>query len=453
MDFMTTVKEFADTPIFPWLGWIIMSALVLILSGSILFKSKLSALKKTFGAESLPHWLTLLMIAIWGAIALTLTLGLLILITEIVVTIVTPETEGTFRFLLAKTTALTAVLGAVVALPFTVLRLRLSMEQNRHNQDVLYNDKLHNAITDLHARYQKTVGEKADRRDVWEDDIIRRVGAIDRLQALVVERNEMAPRIARTLCVYLKEMSREHPAVPYPEDRSNQSLISWRSKIAAQKRADMEAAAQVLGRLPSILKLTPKTDRKRYKEIDVDLSETNLQGMALGGLDFCYARADRGFLDQAVLNGANLYGAVLYQAVLNGASLKGTKLNLAVLYEAVLNGARLDGAALNAAWFSEARLDGARLDGAVLDELTDLRAVHAKGAALRSVSLKDVRNLENLLDGAFGDASVILSEDAKPLAADKWPDTELEDNEFEKEWELFKKAPSSYIPPQLRDKP
>lgn len=396
MDFMTTVKEFTGTPIFPWLGWIIMSALVLILTGSVLLKSKLTAIKKTFGAESLPHWLTLLMIAIWGAIALTLTLGLLILITEIVVTIVTPENEGTFRFLLAKTTALTAVLGAVVALPFTVLRLKLSTEQNRHNQDVLYNDKLHNAITDLHARYQRTDVEDKDRHDVWEDDIIRRVGAIDRLEALVQERNEMAPRIARTLCVYLKEMTREHPATPYPEDRSGESLETWRNKIAAKKRADMEAAAQVLGRLPKILKLNPKTDEQRYREIGVDLAETNLQGMALSYLDFCYARAER-------------------------ASLEGAELN------------------------------GAVLDEAVLDEFTDLRAVRSTGAALRSVSLENVKNLENLLEGAFGDASVTLPKDAQPLVANKWPDSELEYDEYEKEWTLFKKDPDAYIPPQLRD--
>lgn len=457
MDFMTTVKEFAATPIFPWLGWIIMSALVLILTGSVLFKSKLSPIKKTFGAESLPHWLTLLMIAIWGAIALTLTIGLLILITEIVVILVTTENEGTFRFLLAKTTALTAVLGAVVALPFTVLRLKLSTEQNRHNQDVLYNEKLHNAITDLHARYQRTDGEGADRRDIWEDDIIRRVGAIDRLQALVEERHEEAPRIARTLCVYLKEMTREHPAVPYPEDPSEANLKVWREKVSAQKRADMEAAAQVLGRFPRLLRLDPETDGADYCELAINLSGTNLQGMDLSRMDYSFAEMNFAHLGKSTLTSTQIDRATLNQATLNEAdltfaSLTGTSLIGAELYQAMLERTLLEGQFFISVIFDRERRNVFNYNDRIQYCFTDLRGIRAKGAALRSVNLENVGLAENLISGSFGDASVTLPDYAKHLVTDKWPDTILSDDEFNAEWEQFKKlGRDAYTPPQLRD--
>jgi uncharacterized protein YjbI with pentapeptide repeats len=140
-------------------------------------------------------------------------------------------------------------------------------------------------------------------------------------------------------------------------------------------------------------------------------------------------------IEHAKLNHVKLDGAELYGSILNGAILNGAELN-----RAKLNGAKLERAELYEAKFNRAQLNGAAL-----------RAVRARGSALRSMSLERVKNLENLLARAFGDASVTLPEDMQPLVKDKWPDTVLGHPEFEIEWELFQKDPEAYIPPQNRN--
>ncbi|MBU0643346.1 MAG: pentapeptide repeat-containing protein, partial [Alphaproteobacteria bacterium] len=209
--------------------------------------------------------------------------------------------ESDFRFLLTKTTALTAVLGGLIALPFTALRLKHTATQTRHAADVLFNEKLNDANTDLHARYQTTEKqEDGTYVDIWKDDIVRRNGAIDRLEALAVEDPSFAPRIARILCVYLKEMSSEHRAEEMPQGLYGVAIRDWARGLTV-KRSDMETAAQVLGRLHD------KTGVPA-KDLAIDLSRVNLQAMRLSELNF----------EHATMNGVKLNGAELSGASLNG---------------------------------------------------------------------------------------------------------------------------------------
>jgi hypothetical protein len=395
--------------------------------------------KQKLYAEQVPHVVFVAVLAIWTALFLTLLAGLFSFIGEIAAEMLIPLAVGTdqneatnafekqrqFAFLITKTGALTAVLAAVVALPFTVIRLKLTAKQNKHNENVLYNDKLHEANNDLHAQRQVSVKTKEGKYEsIWEDDIIRRNGAIDRLEALAVEDPAFAPRIARILCVYLKEMTAEHPAEQMPTDIEIEDTWEW-ARALKVKRSDMETAAQVLGRLHEKTKVPPK-------DLAIDLSGVNLQAMVLNGLNF----------EHAELNHVNVDGAQLNDAALNGA----------VLYRAQLNDAELNGAQLNRAQLNEAQLNRAELDQAQLDEYTGINALRATGTALQSVFLKKVKNLKDLLAQSFGDASVTLPEDMQYLVKDKWPDTELSYEEFKAEWELFKQDPDAYIPPQLRDK-
>lgn len=461
-------------------------------------------LKQELGMYFFPRYLLLFFVFLWGVLSLTLVFGLLTLLIEIVWNTLpsdTDEGKADFRFLLTKTTALTAVLGALVALPFTVIRLKLTTEQNRHNADVLYNEKLNNANADLHAMRQVTVpvldknGKETTKREtIWTDDIIRRNGAIDRLGTLAFERPAMATRIARMLCVYLREMTRDYPAEKMPKGMEPDEIWEWANALEL-KRSDMETAARVLGHLHLFTKVPAK-------HLAIDLKGVNLQAMQLDNSNFEHAKMDKAALDgtdlvraklnEAKLNGAKLNGTKLHSAELhsaeldgaelNGAKLLWAKLNSARLNEAELNGAELHSAELHRAVLLRAKLNGAKLYwaklngaaliatklngaklmwvelnganlmGVELNEETDLNPMSALGTALRSVNLKDVPNLDNLVKSAFGDASVILPDDIKPLVKGKWPKYVLDNKEYDEEWARFKEDPDAYIPPQDHEK-
>ena len=485
---MPPLQELLSNAFVPWL---ILAGVAIYwcldVAGSKHLDDPLGKLQKLFGDENTPRGLIGFAAFLWGSLFVLILGGLVSSLIELVWQTANPEAAGfsaqtanpeaagfsaqsAFRFQLTRIAGLTAVLGALVALPFTALRLKETRKTNRHNADVLFNDKLHEANNDLHARYQVTErDEKGATRDIWADDIIKRNGAIDRLEALAKERPETTDRIARILSVYLKEMSKEHPPLPYDKDWSWEEIETWRKEINAKKRSDMENAAQVMGRLRDI-----------KEDLKIDLAEVNLQAMRLLNLNFEQADFNHAHLDEAELTEARLNGAELKRTRLNGAELSNTKLNETKLYWAELNRAllfeaelnriklswvELNGAGLHSAELFEAQLletelndatlYGTRLNGAVLlemvlngtamDESTDLRDVQAIGSALRSIDLKSVKNLESLLDGSFGDGTVELPE-GTPWP-EKWPRHELDDSEFFEEWKKFKANPEGYVPP------
>lgn len=249
---------------------------------------------------------------LWLAVLLVLVTGLISLLVTVPDLRPSEVKPGDFRFLLAQIAGLTAVLGAVVALPFTVIRLRLSHRQSQIAQAALFNTKITEAAADLHAMRQvsKEVGEKWE--TVWEDDITRRNAAIDRLEGLVRENPSEAGRVSRLLSFYIRELSRRLPA--------KEVILSDNPEVGGipihPVRTDMQAAAQVLGRLNSKFDLPP-----------IDLREANLQGFDLGGLDFQNARLDRARLEWCNLEKANL----------SFAGLKGASLVFSNLYETNLS--------------------------------------------------------------------------------------------------------------------
>ena len=230
--------------------------------------------------------------------------------------------------------SLLAAIGALVGLVFGLIRLfaverqtKAQEEKNRLEGEALFNDKMTAATTDLYSRRQ--TGDSA-----WQDDVPRRNSAIDRLEGLVHERPDQAPRVARLLSVYLRELSgadevpaQTHPyirahALMYPmdggtplsaeeaaqklnvtaEDISLAALQTWAD--ALKPRSDMENAAQTLGRLRAIAGVDADA-------VTIDLRAANLQGIDFEGGNFNRAR----------LEGAQLQGAKLRQAQMQGANL------------------------------------------------------------------------------------------------------------------------------------
>ncbi|WP_321362973.1 pentapeptide repeat-containing protein [uncultured Celeribacter sp.] len=440
-DFATRLNEMLSQPVLPWtiLGVIVVGVLLGQVQKHVP-DDPIERMKRLFGVPNIPHGLALFIAVLWGALLLVLFVGLVTLLYEIVWGMAAPvsrEGEGDFRFLLAKITALTAVLGALVALPFTALRLKLTTEQNRHNQDVLYNEKLHNALDDLHARRQLSDGQ-------WEDDIIRRNGAIDRLEALVQERPEMAPRISRMLCVYAREISREYPADPPPENKPLSELKIWIKSLSV-KRSDIANAVRVVGTMRTI---------KGVNSFDLfnDLERVNLQGAELSGLDF-----SGDLLNDSGLDGADLTLTIMENTILARATMNGSIIEDADFCRAKLNKVQLSGAECSSANFTNADLTGVNFTGANLttvrlwafefDSETCFERTSPFGSSLRAVDLTRFTKLPFSLDFVFGDSSVELPSSVEAHEVSHWSNRKLNDVNFENEWSQFYQTHS----PQLRD--
>jgi len=295
-------------------------------------------------------------------------------------------------------------------------------------------------------------GQGAEERVLseWQDDLVARNAAIDRLEGLVHERPEAADRVASLLSVYVVELSAEHPPEEPPEDATPGALGTW-ARGLTPKRSDMQRAAQVLGRLRKIPGVTLQKGR-------IDLRRANLQGFDLRELDFTKARLNdahleganlwRAHLEGTNLGGAHLEGANLWRAHLEGTNLGGAHLDGADLGDAHLEGAILWSAHLEGTNLRSAHLDGAILWSAHLDEKTSLTDAALRGASVREVDWSMVNISQDQVNSIFGDASVTLPAGITRPA--HWPDTELDPLSFEAEYNKWRVAPTTYTPPQDR---
>ncbi|WP_299933237.1 pentapeptide repeat-containing protein [uncultured Pelagimonas sp.] len=422
--------------------------------------------------------LTLVAGLIWAALLSVLVFGLFGLLINIpdMAPPENKEAQTAFRFLLAQIAGLTAVTGAVIALPFTVIRLRLTQQQTDTARAALFNNKITEAAADLHAMRQvsKKVGENWE--TLWEDDVVRRNAAIDRLEGLVREEPEEAERVSRLLSVYVRELSKVYPAQQPPETEDDEKLREW-SRTLKISRSDLENAVQVLGRLAQI-------DRVDATSLAIDLSAANLQAMDLQGLSFdraqllgaqlqgaklirtqlqgaqiSEAQLQRANLREAQLQEANLSNAQLQGAMLSGAQLQGANLFhaqmtgadlfRAQLQRVILNGARLQGANLRdvdlmGADLREAQLQGADLSAAKFDPVTSLTAATLQGAAVSFIDFTNTPQIIAFLDDIFGDGSTKLPAGTK--WPKHWPKETLHWPDFKTQWRAWAKTKGIDIP-------
>ncbi|NQZ73184.1 MAG: hypothetical protein HRT60_08955, partial [Dinoroseobacter sp.] len=132
---------------------------------------------------------------------------------------------------------LIAALGA----PFLAWRTTVAARQADLQGQSLFNDKINAATEELAARRQVTrvIKNEDGNKTVlteWADDLVRRAAAIDRLEGLAQEKPDEAIRIARLLSIYVKELSREHPAKPVPEDLSPEDMYTWAQSLQVERR-------------------------------------------------------------------------------------------------------------------------------------------------------------------------------------------------------------------------
>ncbi|AUQ70717.1 pentapeptide repeat-containing protein [Phaeobacter inhibens] len=434
---MTTIT----LPIDPKHFWAIVALAGFVLAVAVVYAAMprtegkhtnpLDRLKDILGLAQFGDGLFLLLALMWSGLFLALFTGLLLMLWELIWFAVpqNPSAEASARFALLRLAAMTVTLGAVVALPFTLIRIRLTREANKTADESLFNDKINAATEDLHAMRQRW--DEEQKQNIWEDDITRRNAAIDRLEGLVKERPDTAPRVSRLLSVYVRELSREVPPEIPPEDVATKELRTWAQGLTV-KRSDMENAVQVLGRMKDIEGVDPDS-------ITIDLRRANLQAYDLNTID---------------LSGANLIHADMVCA----------KLDHPRLDKAILHNARLTYALAQYSFFRDAKLISAYLRGTMFFE-TDARdtAFHncqfnessslffetAVGASFYQCDLSESIYKDSDFAETFGDASVLTR--AVTTRPTQWLARQLDLLDFLREREKWQADPDKYTPPTAPD--
>ncbi|NOD96907.1 hypothetical protein GS610_06760 [Ruegeria sp. HKCCD6228] len=214
-------------------------------------------------------------------------------------------------------------IAAIVGLPFLGWRAIIAQKQADTAAQALFNERLSSALENLYSRRQVTqrIGstQKNLEQAIWQDDIPRRLGAIENLELLAEERPEAAPAVARILSGYVRELSKEIQPI-------KTKLREYKKQKAIEvPRSDMEASVQTLGRLQKIRGVSPD-------EVQINLTGANLQGMFLRwcwfkGANFSRADLTNANLQTAKLQYANLTSSVLYYANLANTDMRGANLN------------------------------------------------------------------------------------------------------------------------------
>ncbi|MDJ0822574.1 MAG: pentapeptide repeat-containing protein [Paracoccaceae bacterium] len=381
--------------------------------------------KHWLGLAETPTWFVAVGAVLWLLLFLSLFAGVVGTVWSAAFQTLPDTTEafGGWRMNLIALAGMTATLGVVVALPITLNRVRLTREANETAKDSLFNAQITEAAADLYAQRQVTIEDPANgdqKINGWEDDIIRRNAAIDRLEGLVKERQSEAERVSRLLSVYVRELSGQDPAAPHtnnpttrlpdtgdpflvhtrdravanarqeivfsnidPEPHSLEALKTW-AKELKPIRSDMENAVQVLGRLTEILGV-------EQSHLQIDLLGANLQGFDLHRLRF----PDGVRLHKAEMQGANFSEARMREAdfskaKMQGAILNGSHVSRANFIGAQMQGVDLGGAQMEKAEFQEALMQGVNFLAAQMRK-TDFGGAQMRGANLLTAEMQGAR--------------------------------------------------------------
>lgn len=353
-----------------------------------------------------------------------------------------------FRFALARLAGMTATLGAVVALPFTLVRVKLTAEQTATAADTLFNDKISAASKGLHAMRQRW--DEDAKQNIWEADVGRRNAAIDRLEGLASKDPEEATRIARMLEIYIGQLSIEVPPLQAPDGLSPSQFWAW-LKALRVNRTDVQSAATALSRLKK---------HKLPAGYSLSLRAANLQAfdirsVAWAGAELIGANLQRAYLRGALLKGADLQGAHAQGARLFNATMTSAKLNHAQMHfaqlvktelqnahliETNLQRAYLGGTQLQGARLGFAQLQGARLRSVLLDHHTGFSCAEFRGAACANIDFQDVELSQEQIQSFFADGSVVLPGGVTP-SHPNWPShfvkATLEPSDFDRAWRVF----------------
>ncbi|MGJ8626655.1 MAG: pentapeptide repeat-containing protein [Sulfitobacter sp.] len=264
-----------------------------------------------------------------------------------------------WRFSVLKLASLTAVLGAVVALPFTLMNLALTRRQTEATETGLVTDRLNTAVSSL-ASFRETsrIGRpvtyysdavKSNETEIewrgepfildefehitetasWQSfpetgpSIEIRIGGIFALERIARENPAYHFQVIEILCAYIRGN------VPTQNLEPSLVLGSFKRK---KPREDIQIAITVLGR---------RSDEGKKLET-VNKFRLDLRGCDLSGADF-----SNGDYDGCILAECRLEGSRFTKSSLRGAWFFGSLLNFADFWQADMTGSRLDRSIIN----------------------------------------------------------------------------------------------------------
>lgn len=216
------------------------------------------------------------------------------------------------------------VLAALFGAPFIVWRAIVASKQVKIADESLFNDKINAAARDLSARKEVTRVVQQDGKEVvlneWEDDLVSRAAAIDRLEGLAQERTGASPRVDRLLATYVRgnfpRLTLDHTEPPFTRKTP---------------RMDLQKAIDTIGRI-------------HKKAVEVDKSNWRLD---LKGCDFDGVSFQGGSFWAADMSDSRFEGSIFREANLEGCLFVGSLLNFSDFFFANLTGAKLDNATIN----------------------------------------------------------------------------------------------------------
>lgn len=339
------------------------------------------------------------------------------------------------------------IMAALLGAPFIVWRSAVAAKQAQIADDSFFNDKINAAALELSSRRETTrvvqnEGTSAILRE-WDDDLMGRAAAIDRLEELANEKIEVAPRIVRLLSTYVRVNFSCNDLSPTEDIETRRT-----------PRMDLQRAIDTIGRL---YKVAVQVDRSSWR---LDLKNCNFDGVSFAqgffrAADFSNSRFEASVLDDGVFEGCIFRGSLLNHCRFFRANLKGAKLDRVTInrpepqrggFVASINMGVLDGVTLIAADISALDYIGeaeevskifATSDTIISDSLTrsglsenDLRRAHiSRGAPQLSpenaelVSRLEESGFQHWLPYSSSDLSIShhLSKFYEELDMLEWP--------------------------------
>ncbi|MEM6620365.1 MAG: pentapeptide repeat-containing protein, partial [Pseudomonadota bacterium] len=389
----------------PWVVAAVLLALILLLRYRPwqglwrrvnLFRRTEKPLLKLIGWLSVavsPLWLALIALVFWS-------------IWQLVITFSEAGSVESVRWHVLAIVGLIAALGGLLAVPLLIMNAFHAERRTRASEESYLTDRIAQAVERLGAE-----------RIIWragiqesEPNLEVRMGALYLLERIARDSPRDHVPITETICAYVRENAAK-PHLDTDATREKERAAARRLRIdvevlnAAERnacvtyavpRADIQAAATILGRRDLDARMLEKSERYVM----------DLRGVHLDRIDWSHAN-----LADAILDGASLIGASLCVSDLKGARLKDAALDEADLFKANLTEAWLSGASLRGAWLDWAVLNGAQLSLATFQG-ANFSAAELSYAAVKSADFSGAKHLEpSQLAQSVGDGSTILPGD------------------------------------------
>ncbi|MCF6445423.1 pentapeptide repeat-containing protein [Nereida sp. MMG025] len=403
------------------------------------------SLQKRLGMQEMPAALFTGLSVIWAIVFVVLVAGLVFLIIKLLLTAapINYEDKSDFRFLLAQFVGITAVTGAVIGLPLTMLRLKYTRTQTQTEIEGLITDRINKAVEGLGAekvlkRNQRDSSGKSLAFEETGPNLEVRVGAIYSLERIAKDSPRDEAQIVETLTAYIRGNTKKDQSSTSPveiwrtaskdlefsnfdgldfdheihrrtgidpnHDLDPDALTHWALRCSPP-RIDIQTAIEVIGR--SFTKDYRNITKKQWR---LDLSDCNLQGAVFEDGFFELTNFAGSRLDGADFSSVRLKGSDFSYGSLIGVDFDLVNLEMCTFSDVDLHGAEIVRSILEESDFSSSRMIGITIGEATMARCAfysvdftgaKIRATILRGTNFRSTNLKGAKLERNQLEGSY----------------------------------------------------